>query len=263
MEPNTLRPLPVIIGGQTYDLCLAADPEEPLARDLDVAKWLGYQDVHKIRELITRHAEDLGPLVSATVAETPGRPGRTYYLTEEQVLYLIAKSETPRAGAVLKDIIRVYIAVRKGMMQGADPAQVAALHAEVKRMKAEVAELSALSAQVPALVGAVRQLQAGAGRRNKKAERQLQQLTLTLQAQAAQPARRPDAMAAAKAYLLAALQAGPVRATEVEAGAKAVGVNRASLKRARDKMQIKSFRCGGIGAGGHWWWSLPPAGGAS
>lgn len=142
-------------------------------------------------------------------------------------------------------------------------AQVAALQAEMQRMKAEVAELGARSAQVPALVGAVKQLQAGAGRRNAKAERQLQQLTLTLQAQAAQPARRPDAMAAAKAYLLAALQAGPVRATEVEAGAKAVGVSGMTLRRARDKMQIKSFRCGGIGAGGHWWWSLPPVGGAS
>jgi len=109
-----------------------------------------------------------------------------------------------------------------------------------------------------ALADGYDRLEAGAGRRNKKAERQLQQLTLTLQAQAAQPARRPDAMAAAKAYLLAALQAGPVRA-----GAKAVGVSGMTLKRARDKMQIKSFRCGGIGAGGHWWWSLPPVGGAS
>lgn len=142
-----------------------------------------------------------------------------------------------------------------------EPAQVAALQAEMQRMKAEVAELGA---DRTALVGAVKQLQEGAGRRNKKAERQLSQLTLTLQAQAqAQPTRRPDAVAAAKAYLLAALQAGPQRATEVEAGAKAVGVGEMSLRRARNKLQIKSFRCGGIGPAGHWWWSLPPVGGAS
>lgn len=112
---------------------------EPLVKDLELARWLGFENQYKIRDLVQRHAHNLGEVVSmvektssrdvlrhgaakpgevsATVAETSkqgGRPGKTYYLTEQQALFIAAKSETSRATEVLKQIIEVFVAVRRG-----------------------------------------------------------------------------------------------------------------------------------------------------
>lgn len=89
---------------------------EPLVKDLELARWLGFSDLHKVRNLIERWAAELGE-VSATVAETTkqgGRPGKAYLLTEQQALFIAAKSETPRATEILRQIIEVFVAVRRG-----------------------------------------------------------------------------------------------------------------------------------------------------
>lgn len=102
--------------GAEYSLWRECIGGAPLAKDLDVARWLGFSDLHKIRNLIGRHFESLGE-VSATMAETSekgGRPGNEYYLTREQVLYLAAKSETPRAVEVLKTMIAVFALAMDG-----------------------------------------------------------------------------------------------------------------------------------------------------
>lgn len=85
-------------------------------RDLDIAAALGLADLHKIRSLIKKHMPELGE-VSAHQAETPatgGRPAISYYLTEEQALYIAAKCRTKAATAQLKRLIAVYMEARKG-----------------------------------------------------------------------------------------------------------------------------------------------------
>lgn len=80
------------------------DEAEPLVKNLELARWLGFKHPHRIKELISRNNENLGVLT--TVVETSGkrggRPGTTYYLTEEQALFIVTRSETPRAVALIK-----------------------------------------------------------------------------------------------------------------------------------------------------------------
>ena len=105
-------PFVVELGGSPWPLWRqSADSKVALAKDLDVARWLGYTDLHKIRELITRYGDELGG-VSATAAETSprgGRPAVSNFLTREQALFIAAKSETPNATAVLKTMIAVFV----------------------------------------------------------------------------------------------------------------------------------------------------------
>jgi hypothetical protein len=175
MTPD-LRPLPVIYDGRTYALCTAADPQEPLARDLDLAAWLGYERPRDIRKLIERHADALG--VCATVAQTSGpdggRPTEVYLLREDQVLYLVAKSETPRASELLKMMIQVFIAARRGLLQpGLDR----------ESLKAEL-----LADLAPLVVAAVKDRAATDNRRTAK---ELRQLALKLDPQPVPPTWPP------------------------------------------------------------------------
>lgn len=92
---------------------------EPRMRDLDLADRLQFSDPHKIRDLICRHERALKRFgeVSATVAETTamgGRPGRSYWLNRKQVLYLCAKSETPRAAEVTIAMVELFDAWLEG-----------------------------------------------------------------------------------------------------------------------------------------------------
>lgn len=95
---------------------------EPLVRDLELARWLGFDRDRNIRKLIDRWEPELGEVCS-TVEQTStsstqgGRPGREYLLTEHQALFIAAKSETPRATEVLKRIITVFMAVRRGRLK--------------------------------------------------------------------------------------------------------------------------------------------------
>ena len=95
-ETTELQPLPVSFGGETWPLFLQQGSKEFLVRDLDVAAWLGYERPHDIRELINRHGPALGEVFRTVrkTSEAGGRPGMDNYLTERQVLILIAKSET-------------------------------------------------------------------------------------------------------------------------------------------------------------------------
>lgn len=91
-----------------------ADDGEPRIRDLDLAERLGYRRPGDIRELIRRFSNDLGFLRTAPQnRKGRGRPAEEYWLTEAQALFVVAKSETPRATAILKLVIDAFIAVRK------------------------------------------------------------------------------------------------------------------------------------------------------
>ena len=89
--------------------------DEQLIRDVDLAERLGYAVPAQIRELIKRWQRELGFIRTVRKnAESRGRPATEFWLTEEQALFIVAKSETPRAIEVTKGIIRVF---REAMRQ--------------------------------------------------------------------------------------------------------------------------------------------------
>jgi hypothetical protein len=123
---------------------------EPRIRDLDAAKRLGFARPTKIRELIRRvwSGEKLNEVHQIpTVGRWPGQvAARTvceFWLTEAQLLKLCARSETPIADAILDDMIRVYMAVRRGLLvqPAADRVVLRALQQDVAELRAEVTAL--------------------------------------------------------------------------------------------------------------------------
>lgn len=155
----------IVLEGLTLAL-LDGDNDQPRMRDLDLARELGFGRPRDVRQLIERY-ETAGILndirVCGTVPQTPGgRPGREYWLTEEQALFIVAKSETPKATAMLQVVIRVFMLARRGLLPsvGGSPeilAAVAAARAEARDLITELqvtidgqaAQLAALAANVP------------------------------------------------------------------------------------------------------------------
>ena len=91
-------------------------------RDIDLGTQLGYVEPKKIRPLIKRHL-DAGILreseVRRTVGQTSpkgGRPAEEFWLTEEQAILIAAKSDTERAGALLRVVIHVFVLARRGLL---------------------------------------------------------------------------------------------------------------------------------------------------
>lgn len=99
---------------------------EPRIRDIDAATRLEYKRPRDVRKVIERiWPEDKRPSCRDTVARQPVGPGgkgtRTYtvteyWLTEAELLKLIARSETPVAETILDEMIAVYMAVRRHMV---------------------------------------------------------------------------------------------------------------------------------------------------
>lgn len=95
---------------------------EPTIVDLKLAELLGYEDQHKIRDLIKRNIEELqqyGDLFSATVAEnnrSRGRPGTEFHLSEPQALVIATLSKTENAALVRKALITIFLEWRNGTL---------------------------------------------------------------------------------------------------------------------------------------------------
>lgn len=93
-------------------------PDTELAPRLDLA-------LHKLRELSGRHekAGNINPrVVSPTVGETGGRPSRQRFYNEADALFLVTRSETPKAIALTKEMIGVYMLARRGLLPSTRPA---------------------------------------------------------------------------------------------------------------------------------------------
>jgi hypothetical protein len=96
--------------------------DEPRIRDIDAGARLGFERPRDIRKIIARiWPQSAGLHCRATVArQSTGNGGvREYtvdevWLTEAQLLKVIARSETPIAEAILDEMIEVYVAVRRG-----------------------------------------------------------------------------------------------------------------------------------------------------
>jgi putative DNA primase/helicase len=73
---------------------------------------------------------------------------------------------------------------------------------------------------------------------------------------AARSGKQP-ARADAEDFLLVLLGAGPVSAKEVKSEASDAGISWPSVRRAVEKLGVKSRRTGGAAGKGHWYWELP------
>lgn len=111
--------------GWEFSLWEGAPDEEPRIRDVDAAARLGYERPRKIRELIKRiWPENKAPHCRSTMSrQSTGNGGsreykvNEFWLTEAQLLKVIARSETAIAEAILDEMIRVYMAVRRHLSQ--------------------------------------------------------------------------------------------------------------------------------------------------
>ena len=99
--------------------------DEPRIRDVDLARRLGFENVREIRRLIKRNFEERSmPQVRVTVTRTriPNRNAfredavNEYWLTEEEALFVVTRSRTTIATTLTKEMIRVFVAVRRGLL---------------------------------------------------------------------------------------------------------------------------------------------------
>jgi len=112
-------PVSRVSANEIADIGLKTFDDGPRALDLDIAKRLGFDRPRDIRKLIERNmAELLRFGVCATVAQNHGggrgRPGKEYWLNEEQALLIAALSETKNAAEVRHMLIKVFVAWRRG-----------------------------------------------------------------------------------------------------------------------------------------------------
>src|SRR6056297_3175639 len=110
---------------------------EPRIRDVDLAKELGMADVCFMRKsLIEANREELeahGSLCSVPIKPGPrgGRPGRMFYLNQAQTLNLCLLSKAPKAKKVRVQMIRVFMAWRRGGLERVQPEQQKATRTEL------------------------------------------------------------------------------------------------------------------------------------
>ena len=98
---------------------------EPRVLDTDIAVRLGMPTPRNIRkDLIEPNREELSAFGS--LGETPtnpgtkgGRPGRVFYLNEEQATLVVMFSRTPKAAEARREIIAVFTAWRRGELEQA------------------------------------------------------------------------------------------------------------------------------------------------
>ena len=95
---------------------------EPRVRDLTLAERLGFERVHKVRDLIGRNLAELeahGGVFSTMekTSETGGRPGIAYWLNEPQALLICMFSRTPKAAEVRRALIDVFTAYRRNQLE--------------------------------------------------------------------------------------------------------------------------------------------------
>jgi hypothetical protein len=98
--------------------------EIPLIEDLELGRRLGFERPRDVRKLIKTHEPKLGRMVRDAVARTPGpdggAPTRPFLLTEEQALFIAAKSETEKATELLRGMIAVFLAWKNGKLSNVD-----------------------------------------------------------------------------------------------------------------------------------------------
>lgn len=150
MGALTIRDLEVVAG-------------EPRVADIVLGERLGFDRPRDIRKIIARNQGELHRFgFCATVAQNHGggrgRPGRQYWLNEGQALLICMFSDTDRAADVREQLIKVFMAWRRGELVegsrdgGATPlppmaAAIEALVAQTQRLVAYLDNHERLNAQ--------------------------------------------------------------------------------------------------------------------
>lgn len=105
---------------QIFDLNTTLD-REPRVRDLLIAERLEMKNPHSIRMMIEGNRAELegyGPISAEMRMVAIGSGARRkvieYWLNEGQALVICALSRTPKAAAVRKELIDVYLEYRRG-----------------------------------------------------------------------------------------------------------------------------------------------------
>ena len=130
-------------------ICVTAVEGEPRVLDTELAAALGMERLTNIRARIIEpnraELEGFGPLCTCRV-QTGGRPGKAFYLNEEQALLVAMFSRTEKAKEVRATLVRVFAAYRRGDLVPAAPAfRVPQTFAEALRLAADNAALGALA----------------------------------------------------------------------------------------------------------------------
>lgn len=141
----------IIVRVDGWDLVKEDGSSEPRIRDLDLAARLEYSRTRDIRKLIERLQND-GHLPNIAWRDTVARqelksggvhetPVREYLLTEEEALLVTTQSKTEKAMSVTKEIIAVFVALRRGLLAAPNQsAELALMVSSIQALAANVAQ---------------------------------------------------------------------------------------------------------------------------
>lgn len=108
---------------------MADADSEPRIRDLDLAERLGYEHPRNIRKMVRRYLEsgDIGNSDACSTVERRKNGAvlcdvTEFWLSEAAALFIVTRSETPNAIALTKEMIRVFMLARRGLLPQQQPA---------------------------------------------------------------------------------------------------------------------------------------------
>lgn len=152
---------------------LAEDSEhEPRIQDIELGERLGFDRPLAIRDLIKRIVRTENPsgfTVVRTVRMTQMPTGAArkttaheFWLTEEEALYVAARSETPKARAITREMIRVFMLARRGLLpQQANDSLARACLAQIAEVNRSLAQVTVTLANLStALVANTQRIEA-------------------------------------------------------------------------------------------------------
>jgi len=109
--------------GRTFTAFEGRGDQEPRVRDIDLAEWLGFDRPRNIRKLVLRHKRlgNIQPLELRSTVERSSSSGKflgshestEFWLDEADALFVVTKSETPKANQLTRDLIRDFLELRQ------------------------------------------------------------------------------------------------------------------------------------------------------
>jgi hypothetical protein len=108
------------VAGWTLTQFTGRKSEEPMLHDAELCARIEYSSVYRLRQRareLMRNDPYFRPLeVSTAAVETGGRPGKEMWFGEYEMLLLCTRIDTPIARRVTSAVIRLVMAVRKGII---------------------------------------------------------------------------------------------------------------------------------------------------
>lgn len=136
---------------------LSVDGEEPRALDLEIAQCAGVARPRDVRTVIDRNWEELSAHGEIRVCgyqpqtSEGGRPGREYWLNEDQAVALVALMRTPKARELRIALVKCFRAYRDGLLPRAQPLSLDIAHGprvgDVPNVREDLSALCAMTAR--------------------------------------------------------------------------------------------------------------------